>query len=41
MQGERYDRRTTDLFAAVPGGRVVHLWHNKHELTWIKTEGGP
>jgi 23S rRNA (cytidine2498-2'-O)-methyltransferase len=23
-------------FAAIPGASVVHLWHNKHELTWIK-----
>jgi 23S rRNA (cytidine2498-2'-O)-methyltransferase len=22
--------------AALPGGRLVHLHHNKHELTWIK-----
>jgi 23S rRNA (cytidine2498-2'-O)-methyltransferase len=35
MQGE-WDSETTRLFAALPGGSVVHLWHNKHELTWIK-----
>jgi 23S rRNA (cytidine2498-2'-O)-methyltransferase len=35
MQGADYDRETTDRFAAVPGSRVVHLWHNKHELTWM------
>ncbi|GHU39580.1 SAM-dependent methyltransferase [Spirochaetia bacterium] len=23
-------------FAAIPDSTVVHLWHNKHELTWIK-----
>ncbi len=40
MQGEEYDRATTERFAAVPGSRVVHLWHNKHELTWIKVDGG-
>ncbi len=39
MQGADYDRATTDLFEAVPGSRVVHLWHNRHELTWIKVEG--
>ena len=39
MQGENYDRETTDRFAALPGGRIVHLWHNKHELTWIKVTG--
>jgi 23S rRNA (cytidine2498-2'-O)-methyltransferase len=22
--------------AAIPGSRVVHLYHNKHELTWMK-----
>ncbi|MBM3541057.1 MAG: hypothetical protein FJX51_03335, partial [Alphaproteobacteria bacterium] len=22
-------------FAALPGGRLVHLHHNKHELTWL------
>lgn len=35
MQGSRYDRATTLRFARVPGSRVVHLWHNRHELTWI------
>jgi 23S rRNA (cytidine2498-2'-O)-methyltransferase len=29
------DRETVLRFAAIPGGRVVHLWHNKHELTWL------
>lgn len=23
------------LFAAIPGGRLCHLHHNKHELTWL------
>jgi 23S rRNA (cytidine2498-2'-O)-methyltransferase len=36
MQGPEPDMETTRLFAAIPGGRVVHLYHNKHELTWIK-----
>jgi 23S rRNA (cytidine2498-2'-O)-methyltransferase len=35
MQGQ-WDAETTRLFAAIPGGLVVHLYHNKHELTWIK-----
>ncbi|MDR2246205.1 MAG: hypothetical protein LBE17_05970 [Treponema sp.] len=35
MQG-RPDAETTRRFAAIPGGRVVHLYHNKHELTWMK-----
>jgi 23S rRNA (cytidine2498-2'-O)-methyltransferase len=26
---------TVRLFAAIPGGTVVHLYHNKHELTWM------
>ena len=25
-----------DQFAAVPGSRVVHLFHNRHELTWMR-----
>jgi 23S rRNA (cytidine2498-2'-O)-methyltransferase len=29
------DFETPKRFAAIPGGWVVHLWHNKHELTWI------
>jgi len=29
------DHETARAFAAIPGGRVVHLFHNKHELTWI------
>ncbi len=37
MQGQNFDKEITDRFAAIPGSRVVHLWHNKHELTWIKT----
>jgi 23S rRNA (cytidine2498-2'-O)-methyltransferase len=35
MQGQP-DFETTRRFAAIPGSTVVHLWHNKHELTWIK-----
>jgi 23S rRNA (cytidine2498-2'-O)-methyltransferase len=38
MQGEGFDRTTTDRFAAIPGSRVLHLWHNRHELTWINME---
>jgi hypothetical protein len=36
MQGAEPDMETTRLFAAISGGTVVHLWHNKHELTWIR-----
>lgn len=35
MQGE-WDQETTTAFAAIPGSSVVHLHHNKHELTWIR-----
>jgi 23S rRNA (cytidine2498-2'-O)-methyltransferase len=37
MQGQKFEKEITDRFAAIPGSRVVHLWHNKHELTWIRT----
>ncbi|HUW39586.1 MAG TPA: SAM-dependent methyltransferase [Rectinemataceae bacterium] len=39
MQGTSFDRASTDLFESVPGSRVLHLWHNRHELTWIRVEG--
>ena len=26
-------------FAAIPGSRVIHLYHNKHELTWMSLRG--
>ncbi|MGQ9367297.1 SAM-dependent methyltransferase [Azospirillum sp. ST 5-10] len=29
------DHETARAFAAIPGGRLVHLHHNKHELTWM------
>lgn len=35
MQGTAVDWVTLDRFANVPGSRLVHLHHNKHELTWI------
>lgn len=28
------DHDATDAFAAIPGGQLVHLFHNKHELTF-------
>jgi 23S rRNA (cytidine2498-2'-O)-methyltransferase len=34
MQGAP-DMETTRRFAAIPGSQVVHLHHNKHELTWL------
>lgn len=30
------DHATACRFAEIPGSRLVHLHHNKHELTWIK-----
>lgn len=39
MQGKDWDRATVARFASVPGSRVLHLWHNKHELTWIRVLG--
>jgi len=39
MQGESFDRATVARFAAIPGSRVVHLWHNRHELCWMRVEG--
>ncbi len=30
------DYDTMDLFKAIPRSRLVHLHHNKHELTWFR-----
>ena len=30
------DHATARRFAAIPGSQLCHLFHNKHELTWIK-----
>ena len=37
------DHAAADAFAALPGGRLVHLFHNKHELTflWGRPGGRP
>jgi len=37
MQGntDDLDFETPRRFAAIPDSEVVHLYHNKHELTWI------
>jgi len=40
MQGtveDGVDFDTPRRFAALPGSQVLHLYHNKHELTWMKT----
>ncbi len=34
FQGET-DHATSARFAAIPGARLTHLHHNKHELTWM------
>lgn len=31
------DHDVARAFAAIPGSRLVHLFHNKHELTWIRS----
>jgi 23S rRNA (cytidine2498-2'-O)-methyltransferase len=35
FQGET-DHETARAFAAIPGSRLLHLHHNRHELTWVK-----
>jgi 23S rRNA (cytidine2498-2'-O)-methyltransferase len=30
------DFETIEEFKAIPGSRLMHLHHNKHELTWVK-----
>jgi 23S rRNA (cytidine2498-2'-O)-methyltransferase len=35
FQGET-DFEAMRLFAAIPGSRLMHLHHNKHELTWVR-----
>ncbi len=40
FQGET-DHEAAEGFAAIPGGQVRHLWHNKHELTFLwRAPGG-
>ena len=38
MQGPAFDAAATEKFASIPGSTVLHLWHNRHELTWINLE---
>jgi 23S rRNA (cytidine2498-2'-O)-methyltransferase len=35
FQGDT-DHATAARFAAIPGSQLRHLFHNRHELTWIK-----
>ena len=37
FQGET-DHDTAHRFAAIPGSQLRHLFHNKHELIWIKLD---
>ena len=39
FQGDAH-YRVIDDFAAIPGSRVVHLFHNRHELTWMRLADG-
>lgn len=36
FQGET-DHEIIKKFAAIPDSKLMHLYHNKHELTWIRT----
>ena len=33
------DYAAADAFAEIPGGRLIHLFHNKHELTFLWSRG--
>lgn len=35
VAGGKVDFETPKRFAQIPGSTVVHLYHNKHELTWM------
>ncbi len=37
MQGEP-DTSTIEAFAQIPHSRIIHLFHNKHELTWLRSD---
>jgi 23S rRNA (cytidine2498-2'-O)-methyltransferase len=39
FQGKEH-YRVIDDFAALPGARVVHLFHNRHELCWLRLPPG-
>lgn len=35
MQGVEWDAASVARFASIPGSKILHLWHNRHELTWM------
>ncbi len=35
------DYAVANKFADLPGSQVLHLFHNKHELTWVRLAPGP
>ena len=35
LQGQT-DTAAVKEFAEIPGSRIIHLYHNKHELTWVR-----
>ncbi len=37
FQGEQHYQAISS-FAQVPGSTIIHLFHNKHELTWVKLQ---
>lgn len=36
LQGEEHDQ-WIEKFAQIPFSQVIHLYHNKHELTWVRS----
>jgi 23S rRNA (cytidine2498-2'-O)-methyltransferase len=40
LQGEGW-QGLLPRFEAIPGASVLHLWHNKHELTWLWRRAEP
>lgn len=32
---DNYDYKIVEKFTAIPGSQMAHLYHNKHELTWV------
>ena len=32
------DFETMDMFSQIPNSKIIHLYHNKHEVTWVHGE---